>query len=218
MVVQESNFYWLLSRLKFSCNTACWRWWWWWWWWWWLWWWWWWWWWWSVCAGGWMCLWPPVATESPGIWIKVCRILRLSHSPPPPAHALSRHHTAHTTSYYHTQPPHTTLPTPHLITRHHTQPSTTATSCHSCFTQSLPFPLWYHLVEDQNYTKLWLGHFLPPRHFPSVNTFSAWSPCKEGQERGGGGGLGPMREIAGVSLSVKCSPGVPAPWVEPASL
>ena len=87
--------------------------------------------------------------------------------------------------HQHTHSHGTTLPTPHLITRHHTQPSTTATSCHSCFAQSLPFPLWYHLVEDQNYTKLWLGHFLPSRHFPSVNTFSAWSPCKEGQERGG---------------------------------
>ena len=161
MVVQESNFYWLLSRLKFSCNTACWRWWWWW-----LWLWWWWW---SVCAGGWMCLWPPVATESPGIWIKVCRILRLSHSPPPPAHALSRHHTAHTTSYY--TPPHTTINNSNIL----------PFLFHSVF--ALPImvsPGW-----RPNYTKLWLGHFLPPRHFPSVNTFSAWSPCKEGQERGG---------------------------------
>ena len=55
----------------------------------------------SQSAGGWMCLWPPVATECPGIWIKVCRILALSHCRPPPPHALSL------------------LPTPHLITRHH---------------------------------------------------------------------------------------------------
>ena len=128
-----------------------------------------------------MCLWPPVATESPGIWIKVCRILRLSHSPPPPAHALSRHHCPH-----HILLPHTT--TTHHILLHATTHNHQQQQHPAILVSLFALPIMVSPGWGPNYTKLWLGHFLPPRHFPSVNTFSAWSPCKEGQERGGGDG------------------------------
>ena len=103
--------------------------------------------------------------------------------------------------HQHTHSHGTTLPTPHLITTHnHHTPhcphhillhSTT----HNHQQQQHPAILVSLSLCPSHYGITWLktqlhqvmawALFLPPRHFPSVNTFSAWSPCKEGQERGG---------------------------------
>ena len=138
-----------------------------------------------------MCLWPPVATESPGIWIKVCRILRLSHSPPPPAHALSRHHWPHHILLPHTATTHHTVSrdTAHT-TSFYTPPHTTTNNSNILpfLFLSLPFPLWYHLVEGLTTPSYGLGTFCP------LDTFPVWTLSVRGHRvrrgRRGEGGTG----------------------------
>ena len=64
-------------------------------------------------------------------------------------HTTTTHHTAHTTSYY--TPPHTTTNNSNIL---------------PFLFLSLPFPLWYHLVEDLTTPSYGLGTFCPLDTFP----------------------------------------------------
>ena len=89
-------------------------------------------------------------------------------------HTHSHGTTAHTTSYYHTQPPHTTT-THHTVSRdtahttsYYTPPHTTTNNSNILpfLFLSLPFPLWYHLVEGLTTPSYGLGTFCPLDTFP----------------------------------------------------